>query len=131
MSLDSRINQQITGSRQQAGFGPSVVPSHNHDGINSPKIKQLFYSGHVNSGGTTKYLPYNWTCQKFGAGIYQINHYLGTINLAIAITCVDFAQLGYRTSEIIAQTTTSISLALQNKGLNADCEFVFIVLTQN
>lgn len=80
---------------QQAGinplFGGFNVPSHTHNGIDSPLIKSnslgsVVYGGLATTAGTATSLPAGWSIAGGVAGQCTITHNLGTTAYAVVAT---------------------------------------------
>jgi hypothetical protein len=78
--ITNLVQQLMAKSSQSGRFNIQNIPSHIHNGVDSPLVYQpvLTYGGSVTSGGVSQFLPKSWTV-KGGGGTYTIIHNLNTL----------------------------------------------------
>ncbi|MDE2232903.1 MAG: hypothetical protein KGJ90_02110 [Patescibacteria group bacterium] len=142
MDIRQIVREEIALSRQQAGYGTTLVPFHKHNGIDSPQlevnnIKQFMFFGNVTAvGGIGFIFPNGWTLSTDGTTLVStITHNLNTTNYIVLTTSVNANLLNPTNPQIDGRTSTQFKVIPRPPGsANGSAEgfnFILFLTTPN
>lgn len=131
--LDNKIDNAIEFSKFRSGFGPTLVPFHEHTGVDSPRIDYKNLVG--SSGSTTHYIgaiqsnvagtpfPTGWSVVNNSTGIYTITHNLGNttyVVIASGLGSAGVPVISARNATTFVISWYSLAANLQSMDFNFD-----------